>query len=83
MKLSGDGTNIGKRLYVINFTFTLLDEGNRTSSRGNHILPVFKAPESYELLELALEDIRTEVQDLCSIEFDGVSYEIEYFLGGD
>ena len=28
VKLSGDGTNIGKRLHVINFTFTLLDEGS-------------------------------------------------------
>ena len=26
IKLSGDGTNIGKRLTVINFTFTLLNE---------------------------------------------------------
>lgn len=27
IKLSGDGTNIGKRLHIINFTFTLLEEG--------------------------------------------------------
>ena len=83
VKLSGDGTNIGKRLHVINFTFTLLDEGSGTSSSGNHILAVFKAPESYESLKLALEDIRKEVEDLHSIEVDGVSYEIEFFLGGD
>lgn len=28
VKLSGDGTNIGKRLHVVNFTFTLLKEGS-------------------------------------------------------
>ena len=26
IKLSGDGTKIGKRLHVINFTLTVLDE---------------------------------------------------------
>lgn len=26
IKLSGDGTNIGKRLTVVNFTFTILNE---------------------------------------------------------
>ena len=42
VKLSGDGTNIGKRLHVIAFTFTLLDEDHATSAAGNHILAVFK-----------------------------------------
>ena len=30
VKLSGDGTNIGKRLHVVNFSFTLLEEGAMT-----------------------------------------------------
>lgn len=43
VKLSGDGTNIGKRLHIVTFTFTLLEEGNKAhSSDGNHILAVFK-----------------------------------------
>ena len=46
VKLSGDGTNVGKRLHLINFTFTLLDEGSSVhSSQGNHILAVLKEPE--------------------------------------
>ena len=32
VKLSGDGANIGKRLHVVMFTFTLLEEGNKAHS---------------------------------------------------
>ena len=83
VKLSGDGTNIGKRLHVVGFTFTLLDENQACSSEGNHLLAVFKEPESYDSLKQALEDIIYEVEHLDAIEVDGVSYSIEYYMGGD
>lgn len=84
IKLSGDGTNIGKRLHVVNFNFTLLEEGAHTCSyEGNHILAIFKEAEKYEHLRLALDDLRNEVEQLDTITVDGISYEIEYFLGGD
>ena len=57
VKLSGDETKIGKRLHIVAFTFTLLDENQACSVAGNHILAVFKQPESYNCLKLALEDI--------------------------
>ena len=42
VKLSGDGANIGKRLHVVNFTFTVLDEGAAAyTSDGNHPLVIF------------------------------------------
>lgn len=42
VKLSGDGTCIGKRLNVINFTFTILDEGSAAySAEGNHPLVIY------------------------------------------
>ncbi len=48
VRLSGDGTNIGKRLHVINFTFTLLEEGSLAySAEGNHPLAIIK--ESWEV----------------------------------
>ncbi len=34
-------------------------------------------------MELALADIRNEVEQLSSIEVDGVKYNITYYLGGD
>ena len=40
VKVAGDGTNIDKRLHVINFTFILLDEGSLAHScDGNHTRP--------------------------------------------
>ena len=52
VKLSGDGTNIGKWLHVVKFTFTLLEEGSHAhSSQGNHILAVLKEPEKYDTLK--------------------------------
>ena len=63
VKLSGDGTIIGKQLHVVVFTFTLLDDNQATSASGNHILAVFKEPESYHYLKSALENIVQEVGD--------------------
>ena len=84
VKLSGDGTWVGNRLHVVNFTFTIPDEGPMAySSEGNHVLAILKVPESYESLANALEDIRREVCELKEIEVDANTYEIIYFLGGD
>ena len=84
VKLSGDGTNIGKRLHVVTFTFTLLEEGNKAhSSDGNHILAVFKEPEKYESVKAALEDISGEVERLTSVRVSDMDFHIKYHLGGD
>ena len=37
LKLSGDGTKIGKQLHVVVFTFTILDEDQTGSARGNQL----------------------------------------------
>ena len=84
VKLSGDGTNIGKRLHVVTFTFTLLEEGNKAhSSEGNHILAVFKEPEKYDSVKAALEDISAEVERLNSIHISDMNFQVKYNLGGD
>ena len=84
VKLSGDGMNIGKRLHVVNFTFTLLEEGRLAySSEGNHTLAIFKEPEKYEKLRDALEDIRNEVERLKLSTVEGRTYHINYHLRGD
>lgn len=49
VKLTGDGTNIGKHLHVVNFVFTILDEGDLAySAAGNHCIAIFKESESYD-----------------------------------
>ena len=48
VKLTGDGTNIGKHLHVVNFAFTILDEGDLAySAAGNHCIAIFKEAEHY------------------------------------
>ena len=84
VKLSGDGTNIGKRLHVVNFTFTLLEEGALAySAEGNHPLAIIKESEKYDEMCSALEDIRKEVERITTIDVDDSTYRIVYYLGGD
>lgn len=84
VKLAGDGTTIGKRLHVVNFTYTLLDEGDLAHSHeGNHCLAIFRAPENYESLKNALADIISEVSRLDYITVNGEQYKIDYYMGGD
>ena len=65
VKLSGDGTWVGKRLHLVNFTFTLLEEGSAAHSHeGNHALVIFKTDENYEDLNNALKDLSSEVERL-------------------
>ena len=83
IKLSGDGTNIGKRLHVVNFTFTLLEEAAHTCSyERNHILAIFKEAEKYEHLRLALDDLHNEVEQLDTITVDGITqYGSTVYIG--
>ena len=84
VKLSGDGTNIGKRLHVVNITFNILEEGKKAmAADGNHIIAVIKVPENYENLEGTMADIRSEVASLSSITIGKTTYNIEWYLGGD
>ena len=47
IKVSGDGTNVGKRLSVINVTYTILNEKQRAmSEKGNYLLAAIKEKES-------------------------------------
>ena len=84
VKLSGDGTHIGKRLHVLNFTFTVLEEGSRACScEGNHILALLKEPENYDSLMKGLSDLRNEVAHLKAIDVNDITYKINHTMGGD
>ena len=59
------------------------EEEQFCSSIGNHILAVFKQPESYQCLKSALADIISDVEQLHEITVSGLKFEITYYLGGD
>ena len=84
VKLSGDETQIGKRLKIVNFTYTILNENDvAMGEKGNYILAIIKTTEGYENLQESLSDLRNEMQLLKTITVNNHNYNIEYFLGGD
>ena len=69
VKLTGDGTQIGRGFTVVNFAFTVLEEGEKAySSAGNHIIGIFKVSEDYNALYEALQDIIIEANDLKTFQ---------------
>ena len=84
VKLCGDGTKVCQKLNVINFAFTLLNEGEiAMSPKGNHTIAIINSTESYDVLAMTLADIRDEVKRLTSVEVNGHEFSIEYFLCSD
>ena len=62
----------------------MLDEGDKAYSfEGNHPLAIFRSPENYMSLKMALTDIITEVEGLKQITVGEEVFQVEYFLGGD
>ena len=81
VKLSGDGTTVEKRIHRVTFSFTLLDEAHSVSLvDAVHPIAIFREPESYESLSLALENVIQEVAELTSgIEVQGVHYNVRKY----
>ena len=80
IKISGDGTRIGKRLQLLNVTYTIINEGNTAmSEKGNYVIAVIKTKDDYEGIRISLSDLRDEMKNLTSITCDGRTFEIEYF----
>ena len=84
IKLSGDGTNIRKRLTVVNFTFTIVNEKELAmGEKGKYVLALIKTTETYDNIRESLADLRMEMSNLEEISVNNCTYQIEYFLGGD
>ena len=84
VKLTGDGTNIGRTFHVVNVAFVLLNDSASVSSpNGNHSLAILKVSEDYDSLHQSLTDILEEASTLQSIDINDRSHRVEFFLGGD
>ena len=83
VKLSCDGTWIGSKLHVIDFTFTLPDFPCANSADGNVLLAISKGSENYLYLQNALKDIINERIEFTSVSLQGKIYQIDYCIGGD
>ena len=68
IKLTGDGTQIGRGLSIVNFAFTILEEEETAMSvRGNHCIAILKVSESYDELYNGLKNKIDEARDLDCI----------------
>ena len=84
IKISGDGTRIGKFLQLLNMPYTIINEGAVAASlRGSHILAIVKAKDDYANIRDSLIGLREEMKNLSGISVNGTNYKIEYFIGGD
>ena len=84
VKLMGDGTQIARGFSVVNFAFTILEDGQQPcSASGNYTVAILKVSENYDELASALQDIIQEAKDFEIVTVDGKTFKIEYYLGGD
>jgi len=83
VKLTGDGTQIGRGLNVVNIAFTVIDEGERANSVLGNSVAILKIEEKYEQLAAGLQDIINDAKNCNAIQIDGKVYNIEFYLGGD
>ncbi|XP_069103679.1 uncharacterized protein [Argopecten irradians] len=85
IKISGDGTKVGKKLHVVNFSFTIMNEARCGSVEGNYPIAIIRTKEKYEELKLALKDFQMEVKQLqnCEVQICEKTYKVKLYLGGD
>ncbi len=84
LKISGDGTRVGKRLQLLNVTFTIINEGHTAATeKGNYVLAIIKAKDDYQTINESLSDLRKEMLNLKSIQVGEKTFAIQYFLGRD
>ena len=84
VKVSGDGTRVGKRLQILNVTFTIINERSvAATERGNYILAIVLTKDDYEGIGESLQDLREEMSTLKSCMVKNNVFTIELFLGGD
>ena len=81
VKISGDGTNIGKRLKLENVTYTILNEKDAAmNEKGNYVLAIIRTTENYDNLKESLADLNNEMSNLKEITVNNHKYSIEYFF---
>lgn len=78
IKFSADGTNIGKKLKLINVVFTCLNHADCKASRGNFLLGVFRVKnENYEDLKVCLRELIEELSVIESVTIGEKTYAVK------
>lgn len=80
IRISGDGTWVGKRLHIVNFTFSIV---NKNFCSGTHLLAILKVHEKYKHLVDVLKPITDEMKTFTQLSFNGNACSLKYLLAGD
>ena len=64
-------------------SYTVIDDKNCMSERGNYLLAIVQCPETRNCLRRALKDLFDDFNSLDFIETDGKLIEVVKFVGGD
>ena len=76
------GTTIGKLLHIVNFTYVLLDEGEKAyCAEGNHSLAIFREQENYESFKMLWRTSLLKLMQWSLLVWTAQS-KTEFFLGG-
>lgn len=78
VKISGDGTRIGKRIHCVNITFRVVYGQNLGKE---HILAMVRKPEKYKYLCKIFEPIMENLPN--SVEILGKDIKVKFCLGAD
>ncbi|KAJ8018209.1 hypothetical protein HOLleu_43931 [Holothuria leucospilota] len=81
IKISGDGTCIGKRYHVVNMTCSLLLANGKLS--GDHVISILEISEKYCELKRALEPLAKELAELHEITVSDQTFSLEFLLVTD
>ncbi|CAF1112170.1 unnamed protein product [Brachionus calyciflorus] len=84
VKISLDGTNVGRNLKLINFTFTILNESDKAkTASGNYTLGIANLNEDYDELKEPMLYLSSEIESLKELTFSYKVFQIEYFFCSD
>ncbi|KAJ8019298.1 hypothetical protein HOLleu_42179 [Holothuria leucospilota] len=83
VKITGDGTTIGKRISVTNIAFSIIGENTCVGSSGSYLLAIVRVPEKQAALADALSPLITEINDTDKVFVLDESVKVQLYLGGD
>lgn len=86
VKISRDGARMTNSTFIL-LSFALLQAGNDVmSSKGNHTNAVAKGKEDYQTMQTSSANLFQDINSVINKEkivIDGITIDLEFFLGGD
>ncbi|KAJ8018713.1 hypothetical protein HOLleu_43148 [Holothuria leucospilota] len=83
IKITGDGTTIGKRIHITNIAFSIIGEPSCTGSSGSYLLAIVRVPEKQASLADALSSLISEINSIDSVSAGEESVRVQLYLAGD